>query len=123
MSVFTVVPDDELNIDALDGFVKAMRGLHLKPEGEDPECFCGDVCKMEVSGDYETLWHRYCNVIIIGLQCAKSATHCRKRQNTRFNTGQYRPLSLGNHLPPVLMTHLVHELKCDMTFNILGTFV
>jgi hypothetical protein len=55
MSVFTVVPDDELNIDALDGFAKAMRGLHLKPEGEDPEYFCGDVCKMEVSGDYETL--------------------------------------------------------------------
>jgi len=61
--VVTLVPDDELDIDALDGFAKGMRGLHPKPEGEDPECFCGDVCKMEVSGDYKTLWQRFwmCN--------------------------------------------------------------
>jgi hypothetical protein len=59
----TVVPDDELNIDALDGFVKGMRGLCLKLEGEDAKCFCGDVCKMEVSGEYKTLWQRFwmCN--------------------------------------------------------------
>jgi hypothetical protein len=59
----TIVPGDELDIDALDRFVKGMRGLHPKPEGEEPECFCGDVCKMEVSGDYKTLWQRFwmCN--------------------------------------------------------------
>jgi hypothetical protein len=51
----TIVPDDELGIDELDGFAKGMHGLHLKPEGEDPECFCGDIYKMEVSGDYKTL--------------------------------------------------------------------
>jgi hypothetical protein len=51
----TVVPDDELSIDAHDGFAKGMHELHLKPEGEDPECFFGDICKMEVSGDYKTL--------------------------------------------------------------------
>jgi hypothetical protein len=32
-----------------------MSGLHLKPEGEPLECFCGDSCKMNVSGDYKTL--------------------------------------------------------------------
>jgi hypothetical protein len=51
----TIVPDDELDIDALDGFAKGMAGLHLKLKGEEPECFCGDVCKMEVSDDYKTL--------------------------------------------------------------------
>jgi hypothetical protein len=35
-----------------------MTALHLKPEGEEPECYCCDVCKMEVSGDYKTLWQR-----------------------------------------------------------------
>jgi hypothetical protein len=50
--VWIVVFDDELDIDALDAF-------HSKPDGESPECFCGDVCKMEVSGDYKTLWQRY----------------------------------------------------------------
>jgi hypothetical protein len=33
-----------------------MSELHLKLEGEEPECYCGDICKMEVSGDYKTLW-------------------------------------------------------------------
>jgi hypothetical protein len=33
-----------------------MHELHPKPEGEEPECYCGDVRKMEVSGDYKTLW-------------------------------------------------------------------
>jgi hypothetical protein len=51
----TIVPDDELDIDALDGFAKGMAGLHLKPKGEEPECFSSDVCKMEVSDDYKTL--------------------------------------------------------------------
>jgi hypothetical protein len=54
-SVFTVVPDDELDIDALDGYAKTMGGLHPNPEGESSECFCGDVCKMEVSDDYKTM--------------------------------------------------------------------
>jgi hypothetical protein len=30
--------------------------LHLKSDGEEPECYCSDVCKMEVSADYKTLW-------------------------------------------------------------------
>jgi hypothetical protein len=33
-----------------------MPGLHPKPEGEPPECFCGDPCKMNMSGDYKTMW-------------------------------------------------------------------
>jgi hypothetical protein len=63
LSSFTVVPDDELDIDALGGFAKGMHKLHLKPEGEDLECFCGDVYKMEVSSDYKTLWQLFwmCN--------------------------------------------------------------
>jgi hypothetical protein len=46
-----------------------MRGLHPKLEGEDLECFCGDVCKM-VSGDYKTLWQRFwmCNNLICNLE-------------------------------------------------------
>jgi hypothetical protein len=32
-----------------------MPGLHLKLEGDESECYCGDVCKMQVSGDYKTL--------------------------------------------------------------------
>jgi hypothetical protein len=31
-----------------------MAALHPKPEGEEPECYCGDVCKIEVSSDYKT---------------------------------------------------------------------
>jgi hypothetical protein len=57
--IFTIVLDDELNIDALDGYAKAMRELYPKLEGEEPEYFCGDVCKMEVLDDYKTLWQRY----------------------------------------------------------------
>jgi hypothetical protein len=53
--LFIVVPNDELDIDAINEFVKGMHGLHMKLEGEDPECYCGDVCKMEVSDDYKTL--------------------------------------------------------------------
>jgi hypothetical protein len=58
-----VVFIDELNIDSIDGFEKTMRGLHPKLEGEEPECYCDDVCKMQVSGDYKTLWQRFwmCN--------------------------------------------------------------
>jgi hypothetical protein len=33
-----------------------MPGLHPKPEGEPPECFYGDPCKMNMSGDYKTMW-------------------------------------------------------------------
>jgi hypothetical protein len=54
--LFTIVPDDELDIVMLDGFAKDMRGLHPKPQGEGPECFCCDTCMIEVSGDYKTLW-------------------------------------------------------------------
>jgi hypothetical protein len=58
-----VVFIDELDIDSIDGFEKIMLGLHPKPEGEEPECYYGDVCKMQVSGDYKTLWQRFwmCN--------------------------------------------------------------
>jgi hypothetical protein len=40
-----------------------MPGFHPKREGEPPEYFCGDPCKMNVSGDYKTLWQRFwmCN--------------------------------------------------------------
>jgi hypothetical protein len=54
--VFTALPNDELDIDMLDGIAKCMPKLHLKPQGKDTTCFCGDTCKMEVSGDYKTLW-------------------------------------------------------------------
>jgi hypothetical protein len=30
----------------------------MKPKGEELECYCGDVCKMEVSDDYKALWQR-----------------------------------------------------------------
>jgi hypothetical protein len=33
-----------------------MPRLHPKQEGEKLECYCGGVCKMQVSGDYKTLW-------------------------------------------------------------------
>jgi hypothetical protein len=56
----TIVPDDELDIDALDEFAKGMGILHPKPEGEDSRCFCCDICKMEVLGDYKTLWQCFC---------------------------------------------------------------
>jgi hypothetical protein len=58
-----VVSVDELGIDSIDGFEKGMAALHPKPEGEEPECYCGDVCKIEVSDDYETLRQRFwmCN--------------------------------------------------------------
>jgi hypothetical protein len=54
--LFTIVPDDELDIDTLDGFSKGMHELHLKPQGKDPKCFCGDTCKVEMSGDNKTQW-------------------------------------------------------------------
>jgi hypothetical protein len=40
-----------------------MTALHPKPEGEEPECYCDDVCKMEALGDYKTLCQRFwmCN--------------------------------------------------------------
>jgi hypothetical protein len=50
-----VISIDECDIDSIDGFVKTMPGLHPKPEGKEPECYCGDLCKMHVSGDYKTL--------------------------------------------------------------------
>jgi hypothetical protein len=36
-----------------------MPGLHPKPGGEVPKCYYSDLCKMNVSGDYKTLWQRY----------------------------------------------------------------
>jgi hypothetical protein len=47
--LFTVVLDDELDIDTLDKFAKGIHELHLKPQGEDLDCFCGDTCKMAYS--------------------------------------------------------------------------
>jgi hypothetical protein len=54
---------DELDIDSIDGFKKTMPRLHPKPEGEEPKCYCVDICKMHVSGDYKTLWQQFwmCN--------------------------------------------------------------
>jgi hypothetical protein len=54
---------DGLDIDSVDGFEKTMTGLHPKPEGEEPECYYGDICNMHVLGDYKTLWQRFwmCN--------------------------------------------------------------
>jgi hypothetical protein len=51
-----VVFNDELDIDSIDEFQNGMAALHPKPEGGESECYCGDVCKMEVSVDYKTLW-------------------------------------------------------------------
>jgi hypothetical protein len=53
--LFFAVIDAELNINMLDNFAKAIPELHPKPEGSYPTCFCGDTCKIEVSGDYKTL--------------------------------------------------------------------
>jgi hypothetical protein len=39
--------------------MKTMSGLHPKPKGEVPKRYCGDPCKMNVSGDYKTLWQRF----------------------------------------------------------------
>jgi hypothetical protein len=50
---------DDRDIDAINGFAKIMPGLHPKPEGEVPEYYCGDPYKMNVSGDYKTLWQRF----------------------------------------------------------------
>jgi hypothetical protein len=50
-----VVSVDEFDINSIDGFVKGICELHPKLEGEETECYYGDVCKMEVSGDYKTL--------------------------------------------------------------------
>jgi hypothetical protein len=58
-SLFYKGNDDELDIDALDGYAKTIRRLHPKLEGEPSECFCGDICKLEVLGDYKTLWQLY----------------------------------------------------------------
>jgi hypothetical protein len=40
-----------------------MPKLHSKSESKESECYSGDICKMEVSGDYKTLWQRFwmCN--------------------------------------------------------------
>jgi hypothetical protein len=54
-----VVCIDEHDIDSIDGYEKTIPGLHPKPEGEPPEYFCGDICKMQVLGDYKTLWQRF----------------------------------------------------------------
>jgi hypothetical protein len=58
-----VVSIDEHDIDSIDEFAKTMPGLHMKPEGKEPECYCGDLCKMQVSEDYKTLWQWFlmCN--------------------------------------------------------------
>jgi hypothetical protein len=52
----------------LDDFVKAMPELHPKPEGPYLTCFCGDTYKIEVSGDYKTLWQRFCMCDVIAVK-------------------------------------------------------
>jgi hypothetical protein len=49
---------------------------------------------------------------------------CTSREAPEYSLQQWTILSirLGNHLPPVSMTHFVPGLKCDMTLNIFGTF-
>jgi hypothetical protein len=47
------------DIDSIDGFEKGMAALHPKLEGEELECYYGDICKMEVLGDYKTLWQLF----------------------------------------------------------------
>ena len=59
MTFFTLVPDEELDIDSLEGYANGCVGMHPKPDGPYSTCFCGDTCKMNVSGDYKTLWQRY----------------------------------------------------------------
>jgi hypothetical protein len=61
--LLVVVSIDELDIDSIDEFEKTMPELHPKQEGEELECYCGDICKMQVSGDYKTLWQWFwmCN--------------------------------------------------------------
>jgi hypothetical protein len=54
-----VVSIDDHDIDAIDEFAKTMLGLHPKPESEVLERYCGDPCKMNVSGDNKTLWQRF----------------------------------------------------------------
>jgi hypothetical protein len=53
--LLVVVCIDEHDIDLIDGYEKTIPGLHPKLEGKPPKCFCGDVCKMQVSGDYKIL--------------------------------------------------------------------
>jgi hypothetical protein len=54
-----IVSVDDIGIDSIIGFDKGAPRLHPKLEGEEPTCYCGDVCKMEVSCDYKTLWQRF----------------------------------------------------------------
>jgi hypothetical protein len=54
-----VVSIDDHDTDSINGFAKTMPRFHPKPEGEVPECYCGDSCKMNVIGDYKTLWQRF----------------------------------------------------------------
>jgi hypothetical protein len=44
--LLVVICINEHDINSIDGYEKIIPGLHLKPEGEPPECFCDDVCKM-----------------------------------------------------------------------------
>jgi hypothetical protein len=44
-----------MDIDSINGFQKGVAALHTKLEGLELECCCGDVCNMDVSGDYKTL--------------------------------------------------------------------
>ena len=53
------VPDEELDIDSLEGYDSRYPCHFPKPNGPHPTCFYGDTCKMDVSADYKTLWERY----------------------------------------------------------------
>jgi hypothetical protein len=53
--LLVVVFINEHNIDSIDRFEKTIPELYLKPEGDKLKCYCGDVCKMQVSVDYKSL--------------------------------------------------------------------
>jgi hypothetical protein len=68
--LLVVVFIDELDIDSINRFEKTMPGLHPKLESGELECYCGDICKMQVSGDCKTLWQRFwmCNNLAYDLE-------------------------------------------------------
>jgi hypothetical protein len=72
-----VVSIDEHDIDSIEGFAKTMPELHLKPDGKESECYYGDLCKMQVSGDYKTLWQQFwmCNNLAYDLEPDDMGVH------------------------------------------------
>jgi hypothetical protein len=58
-----------------------MAALHPKPDGEEPTCYYGGICKIEVSGDYKTLWQWFwmCNNLTYDTEPCDTEVH-----NNRF---------------------------------------